>query len=334
MRRSPRRSRARRRGTRRRPPRRRRRRSRSPVGLSLVQPEHRGCRCAQTFTMKLHIDDPDARPRDPDAAIAIQRRPVDDVAQRLRRRRSTNGDLGGTLYVPNQIRALVAAARRSTATSRSRSGSPVPTCGPTIGINRPGVYPVEVQLVNTGVASGSFVTWLVAVDTSSPKPIDKKLSVAFVWPAVADPIAAARRHRRPEGRRRAEARRTARQDREPARAHRRASAARSCVGPETVEAWKRLGAARHQDRQPSFARVRARRDAIDDRGPARRPTSRSTSAALDAAGLGSYLPSEYATGTSALRVAFGANLADPAQSAFIDPVADERRRRQRSPRRC
>ena len=98
-----------------------------------------------------------------------------------------NGNLGDTLYVPNKIAvsSLRPDAKNNVSIAFGLSGSGVQ---PTIGINRPGVYPVEVELVNTGVASGSFVTWLVAVDTRSPQPIDKKLSVAFVLSAVADPM--------------------------------------------------------------------------------------------------------------------------------------------------
>ena len=70
--------------------------------------------------------------------------------------------------MPNQISvaSLPPDAHGDVSIAFGLSGSGV---RPTIGISRPGVYPVEVQLVNTGVASGSFVTWLVVVDTSAPE---------------------------------------------------------------------------------------------------------------------------------------------------------------------
>src|SRR5262249_17430114 len=57
---------------------------------------------------------------------------------------------------------------------------------PTIYVSQPGVYPVEVQLVNTGTATSSFVTWLVVVDDSAT--MEHPLSVAFVLTAVASPM--------------------------------------------------------------------------------------------------------------------------------------------------
>ena len=153
-----------------------------PSGVSLVsQDPWVGLR--QTFTMKLHLDSPTLAAR-PGAAIAItiyqsmtSRSSFDDVI--------ANGDLGGTFWVPNKIAvsSLLPDAKNNVSIAFGLSGSDT---RPTIGITRPGVYPVKVELVNTGIASGSFVTWLVAVDTRSP--FDKKLSVAFVLSAVADPM--------------------------------------------------------------------------------------------------------------------------------------------------
>ena len=45
-------------------------------------------------------------------------------------------------------------------TSRSYSGSPAPACSRRSASSRPGVYPVEVALTNTGQPARSFVTWL------------------------------------------------------------------------------------------------------------------------------------------------------------------------------
>ncbi|MDP9336068.1 MAG: DUF6049 family protein [Actinomycetota bacterium] len=286
---------------------------RLPVGLSLVS-QTTWVPLRQTFTMKLHIDDP-ALAASPGAAIAIRihqsttsRSGFDEVI--------ADQNLGGTLYVPNQISVASLHPDRHRDVS-IEFGLPGSGMRPTIAINRPGVYPVEVQLVNTGVASGSFVTWLVAVDARASKPIEEKLSVSFVWQAVADPITL------PDGTDDpnvvAEMKPGGRLDRI-ATLLARASGLRVslAIGPETAEAWKRLGR-RNPAVAASFARVRA---------AALRSTTQILpttyvpidAAALEAAGLGGYLTGEYAEGTNALRAALGASPPTSAQSAFIDPA--------------
>ena len=154
------------------------------TGVSLVS-QDTWVGLGKTFTMKLHLDNPTLA-ASPGAAIAVtvyqstaSRSGFDDVI--------ANGALGGTLYVPNKIfvSSLLPDAKNNVSITFGLDGS---DWRPRIGINRPGVYPVKVELVNTGAASGSFVTWLVAVDTSAPKAIDKKLSVAFVLASIADPM--------------------------------------------------------------------------------------------------------------------------------------------------
>jgi hypothetical protein len=285
-----------------------------PVGISLVS-QNTWVPLGQTFTMKLHIDNPTIAAR-PGAAIAIRihqsttsRSGFDDVI--------ANRNLGGTFYVPNQISAasLEPDAHGDVSIEFGLPGSGV---RPTIGITRPGVYPVEVQLVNTGVASGSFVTWLVVVDTRSGQPIDKRLSVAFVWPAVADPIAL------PDG---SDDPNVVAQMKPGGRldkiatllAHSPGLSVSLVIGPETAEAWKRLAA---RDRSgavaASFARLRAAANrSTTEVLPA--PYVPIDAAALEAAGLGGYLPTEYARGSRALRAVVGTNPSTEAQSAFVDP---------------
>ena len=287
-----------------------------PVGLSLVS-QSTWVPLRQTFTMKLHIDNPTLA-AEPNAAIAIRirqsttsRSGFDDVI--------ANRNLGGTLYEPNHISVASLHPDRHGDVSIvfGLSGSGI---RPTIFINRPGVYPVEVQLVNTGVASGSFVTWLVAVDAGAEKPIETKLAVSLVWQVVANPIAL------PDGsddpKVVAEIKPGGRLDRIATLLARSSGIRLSlAIGPETAEAWKRLGRG-NPAVAASFARVRA---------AARRTTSEILptpyvpidAAALEAAGLGSYLyggTGEYARGTSAVRSALGANPSTSAQSAFIDPA--------------
>jgi hypothetical protein len=284
-----------------------------PVGLSLVS-QTAWVPLRQTFTMKLHIDDP-ALAASPAAAIAIRirqsttsRSGFDDVI--------ANRNLGGTLYQPNQISvASLHPDRRGDVSIEF--GLPGSGIRPTIAINRPGVYPVEVQLVNTGVPSGSFVTWLVAVDTGASKPIEEKLSVSLIWQAIADPIAL------PDGTDDpsvvAEMKPGGRLDRI-ATLLARASGLRVslAVGPETAEAWKRLGR-RNPAVAASFARVRAAAlRSTTQILPA--PYVPIDAAALEAAGLGDYLTGEYAAGTRALRSALGASPRTSVQSSFIDPA--------------
>jgi len=282
-----------------------------PVGLSLVRqstwvPLH------GTFAMTLHIDDPALAAR-PNAAISIQVHPSttsrsgfdDAIADR---------NLGGNLYLLPQIRlsSLQPDQRGDVSIAFGLSNSDV---RPSIPLTRPGVYPLEVQLVNTGVASSSFVTWLVTVDTSSPNPIDKKLSVSLVWSVVANPI------RMPDGSDDpsvvAELRPGGRLDKIANLLAESSGVSLSLVvGPETMEAWHRL-AQRDAKIAKSFALVRAAAtQSTTEILPA--PYVPIDIAALDAAGLGSYLPNEYAIGSRALRAAFGTSPTTGAQSAFVD----------------
>ncbi len=168
---------------------------------------------------------------------------------------------------------------------------------PTVNITRPGVYPVVVQLVNTGVTSASFVTWLVVVDSRSAHPIDKKLSVAFVLQAVADPITLADGSDDPKVV--AQMKPGGRLDRIAALLSGASGIRLSLdIGPETAQAWKRL-AQTDPALAKSFAHLRA-------------AATRSTTevlpatyvpidaASLEAAGLGSYLSGsdgQYALGS-------------------------------------
>ena len=267
-----------------------------PSGVSLVQPEP-----WVALARDVHDAAAPRRPAlaaEPGAAIAITHPPVDDVAQRLRRRHRERGPRRHALRSPNQIPVVVAAPDARRQRRRSTFGLSGSDVRPTIGINRPGVYPVEVELVNTGVAVG------LVRDVArrrrhrrDRRRSTRSSSVAFVWQLVADPIDAARRRGRPDGRRADEARRPARPDRDAARPAPRASRSRSSSGPRRVEAWQRLARARPALARRVRARARGRRarrppkslpDAVraDRRGRrSTRPGSASTS------------PSEYAHGS-------------------------------------
>jgi hypothetical protein len=297
---------------------RRRRRLRSeaplPVGLSLVG-QSTWVGLHDTFTMRLHLDRP-ALAANPNAAILVKihqsvdsRSGFDDAI--------ANVNLGGTLYVPDQIRLSTLRKTRSNDVTITfgLSGSGV---RPTIGISRAGVYPVEVQLVNTGTATGSFVTWLVVVNTDAGRAIETPLAVAFVLAAVADPMVL------PNG---AADPRIVKEMSAGGRLDSVAAVLNSTtgfryslvLGPETAQAWKRLAASNARAAR-GFARVRA---------SALRPTTEMLpttyvpmdQASVIAAGLGQYLPGQYRAATAALRATLGPNPSPtPAQSAFIDPA--------------
>lgn len=284
-----------------------------PVGLSLVS-QSPWVTLGQTFTMTLHIDNPTLAAT-PGAAIALRvdqsvtsRSGFDDAIK--------NNDLGDTLSQPPTIPVA--------SLTRDDKGDVTLLFGlarnsrvqPRLGISHPGVYPVEVQLVNTGVASRRFVTWLVAVADSS-KPIDKPLSVAFVLQAVANPIGL------PDGtldpRIVAEMKPGGRLDQIATLLGKTAGFHLSLVvGPETAVAWKKQGA-HNKSIAAAFQRVRA--SALSTSTELLPTTYVPIDiAALDAAGLGNYLSGQFASGAAALRSAFGANPASTAQSAFIDPA--------------
>jgi hypothetical protein len=283
------------------------------TGVSLVsQSTWVGLR--ETFTMKLHLDNRTLAAK-PGAAIAItvyqsttSRSGFDNVIQ--------NSDLGGTFYVPNKIpvSSLSPDANDNVTIVFGLAGS---DARQTIGITRPGVYPVKVELVNTGAASGSFVTWLVAVDTRSEKPIDKPLGVAFVFQAIADPMTL------PDG---SDDPKVVAQLKPGGRLDKIANLLAQtkglrfslAMGPETAESWKRLGK-RDRKMASSFKAlsVVANRSTTEVLPSTYVPID---AAIIDEAGLGSHLGEQYDAGTSALRAAFGSNLTASAQSSFIDPA--------------
>jgi hypothetical protein len=289
-----------------------------PQGLSLVS-QNTWVGLRGTFTMRLRIEHP-ALAANPGAAIAVQihasvtsRSGFDDAI--------ANQNLGGTLYVPEQIRlaTLPRIGPNDVAVTYGLTGSDV---RPTIGISHPGVYPVEVQLVNTGTATKAFVTWLVVVDTGAARAIDKPLSVAFVLAAVADPMVLPNGADDPRVEKEMSA--GGRLDKVAALLGPASGFRYSLVlGPETAQAWRRFGA-RNARAGTGFARVRA---------SALRPSTEvlpTTFVPIDqsaviAAGLGQYLPGQYSAGSAALHTALGASPSPtPAQSAFIEaaPTSD------------
>ena len=242
-----------------------------------------------------------AAPRQPHARGPARRRdrdqrlPVGHLPQRVRRGHPTTATSAARSRARTRSRSRRFARRAAQRHGHVRA--PRLRRQPLLRISQPGVYPVEVQLVNTGVASGSFVTWLVAVDTSSPHPVERSSR----WRSSGSRRRtrhAARRLGRPRSCCPDEAGRAARQDRDAARARGRFPYS-LVVGPETAETWKRLAKTDHAY-AGGYARLRA---------AVARPTTEVLpapyvpidDAPLEAAGLGDNLPAQYTAGAAALR---------------------------------
>ena len=288
-----------------------------PPGLSLVSQTPAWVGLGDTFSMRLHLEKP-ALADNPNAAILVvihqsvdSRSGFDDAI--------ANENLGGTLYTPDPIRlsTLRRTPSNDVIVAFGLSGS---RTHPTIGISHPGVYPVEVQLVNTGTPTRRFVTWLVVVDTG--RTVDKPLSVAFVLAAVADPMVLPNGENDPRVEK--EMSLGGRLDKVAAVLSATPGFRYSLVlGPETAQAWRRV-AAKNPRAALGFARVRASalRPATEVLPTTYVPIDQ---ASVIAAGLGQYLPGQYSAATATLRAALRANPSPtPAQSAFIDaaPTGD------------
>ena len=288
-----------------------------PIGLSLVsQKTWVGLR--DVFTMRLHIETP-ALAANPNAAISVQthqsvtsRSGFDEAI--------ANQELGGTLSTAQiPLSSLQRTGSDDVEVTLGLSGSGV---RPTIYVSHPGVYPVEVQLVNTGKATRSFVTWLVVVDTDADRAIEKPLSVAFVLAAVANPMVL------PDGsddpRVVKEMSRGGRLDKVAAVLGLTNGFRYSLVlGPETAVAWKRL-AAKNARARVGFERVRtsALRTSTEVLPTTYVPIDQ---ASVIAAGLGQYLSGQYLAATAGVRNALGRNPSPgPTQTAFINaaPTSD------------
>jgi hypothetical protein len=288
----------------------------APVGLHLSY-QSPWVPVRGSFTMLLHVDNKKLAAA-PGAAIAIR------IYQSMTTRTDfdeaiTNHDLGGILDQPDRLPVA----------SLHRLGGPdgdlavnlgtAQGATPIIAVNRAGVYPVEVSLTNTGVATSSFVTWLVVVDTRGDKPIDKKLMVSWVWQLVADPatqpdgsidpgVAA---QMKPGGRLDRIATLVGESDNFPVSL---------VVGPETVATWSQL-AKKDATLAPGLARVRgAVQSASTDLLPVSYVPIDDT--ALEAAGLGGRLPEQFDLGARTLNNVLGASPLDRSLTAFVDPADD------------
>jgi hypothetical protein len=285
----------------------------APVGMHLVS-QTTWVQPREKFVMFLKIDDRKLA-ASPGAAIAIRihdradtRTGFDQVI--------ANRDLGGILDQPDRL---------PLASLPVLNGNVVVTLGlprsgvsPGISVSRPGAYPVEVSLTNTGSteATGSFVTWLVI---ASPNDIAKKLDVAWVWQLVADPTTLPDGTADPE---------VVQQMRPKGRLDRIATVLDAAggfpyslvVSPETVESWGDL-AQKDRTLAPGLARVRdaARRGTTEVLPVPYVPIDETV---FEAAGFGSRYREELLKGARSLADTLGVRPPDFPTSTFADPAND------------
>jgi Family of unknown function (DUF6049) len=284
-----------------------------PVGVHLVQQDP-WVRAGGEFTMLLGIDDRRLVGR-PDAALAIS------VHQRTRTRSSfdeviANGHPGSGLYtLPLIPVALLPDFGGNLVVTLGLAGS---HAGTTIGIADPGVYPVEVSLTNTGVATGSFITWLVVV-SNSERPVDEPLMVSSIWPVTAPPA------RLPDGSVDPavveQMSRGGRLDRIATLLRRTAGTPISLsVGPETMKTWSKV-AAENDGAAAGFDRVRnAARRTTTELLPT--PYVPADLPALEFNGFGDKVPDLLTQGNETMQDVVGAAPSDKSQTMFLDPADD------------
>ncbi|HET9730369.1 MAG TPA: hypothetical protein VFR41_13140, partial [Acidimicrobiia bacterium] len=268
------------------------------------------------FTMVLHLDDTTLANRK-GAAIGVRvhgstgTRTAFDAAM-------NNGDLGGIVSQPDAIPiATLPRDRRGNVTvTFGLSGSNV---RPTISVRRPGVFPIEVGIVNAGSPTGTFVTWLVTVDANAAQPVAEPLRVAWLWQLVSDPAT------QPSGADdpavTAELRTHGRLDRIAGLLSRASGVPISLlVGPETAESWARLARS-----DAHYATGYKRLRTAVRRGPnlvLPAPYVPVDATALEQAGLGDQLSKEYVRGNDTLTALFGADHVGTTRTAFLDPSDD------------
>jgi hypothetical protein len=288
----------------------------APVGMHLVS-QDTWIGLHKQFTMLLHIDDAQLE-ANPNAAIAVS--VYASATSRTAFDRVIAGQgLGGIL---DTNRIPLSSLPRFGGNVAVSFGLPGSNVQPSLAISRPGVYPVQVSLVDTGSATGSFVTWLVVVDTSTPHPVDEPLMVSAILPLTAPP--ATLPDGTPDPGVVSQMKPGGRLDRIAtllARATKGKAVPLSLVlSPETLETWSSF-AGKTPSLEAGFARVRAAaRNSSADVLPA--PYVPIDATALVAAGLGDHLSDEFVKGGKVLDQTLGVSPFDHPQTAFVEPADD------------
>lgn len=183
-----------------------------------------------------------------------------------------------------------------------------------VAVTDPGVYPIEVRVVDAGRDRTAFVTWMVVVDPDRSTDA-QPLRVSWIWPLVTGPVE--RGDRTEDASALAEMRRGGRLDRIAAVLARAGRFPLTVgLGPETLQSW--IDQARTKPalrRGASRVRSAARRASIQLLPEPYVPIDGPT---IEAEGLGSHVPDEYVAGSNAIEAAID-EIPDP-RTAFEDPV--------------
>ena len=259
----------------------------------------------------------DGDPQGLDVRVAVHR----SISSRGSFDRTVTGaDLGGTIdtvEVPVASLPSTGAARILTLGLQS----PAASGADRVPVQQPGVYPLEISLVDaSGARIDSFISHLVAVTPTAPgtPAIGEPLRVAWVWPMVAAPAFDEQRQADP-----AVVDQLAPEGRIGSIAGALPQSAGVPItlapGPETVQSWASLTRT-HPELGSGIAALRSA-TTVDQTLSA--PFVSLDTPSLEAAGLGTEIAPEYAAGADALNSTLGTRvdprtvLADPVDSASL-----------------
>ncbi|MGO9877333.1 MAG: DUF6049 family protein [Acidimicrobiia bacterium] len=212
------------------------------------------------------------------------------------------------LYFP--FSSLQLNAKHQFAVAFGLSGSSQPN---TVGIDLPGVYPVEVGLYGTKVEHSAFVTWMVVIDPAAEKSY-QPLRVSWIWQLQPDPFepptgadTSTLAAMRPGGRLDDIAKMLSLAGSFPLTLG---------IGPEMLATWNREATTHHALasglKQVRDAAARASNQLLPEPYvPIQGPT-------IEAEGLGSQLGQEYVAGSTLLADLTGRY--PDTNTAFVDPV--------------
>jgi hypothetical protein len=260
--------------------------------------------------MSLHLDNPELA-TNPDAAVEVTVH--SSVSSRTEFNRAVSGEeLGGTL---SRLTFPLAEAqlnpRDQFLVGFGLSGS---DAQPQVGIDSPGVYPVEVGVIGTEADHSPFVTWMVVIDEQTARS-SQPLRVSWIWQLGSPPLELPSGGFDPE--RLAPMKPGGRLD-ELAKLLARAGdfPLTLGVGPEMLQGW---ADAAHTDPalQTGVARVRRaiQQPAIQLLPEPYVPIAGPT---IEAEGLGGHLPDEYVEGSDTIDAVTG-EIPDP-RTALVDPI--------------
>lgn len=265
----------------------------------------------------LHLDDPAiAAADDPSIEITVHR----SVSSRSEFDRAVRGEElpGVRARLAYPLSSLGVNKRGNFGVAFGLSGSGAERA---VAVDEPGVYPVEVGVVDAGEDRTPFVTWMVVVDPDNTEGM-QPLRVSWIWQVLTNPVL------RADGSANAsslgEMQRGGRLDRIATLLTRARDFPLTVgIGPETIASWiaqsrtnpaLRRGAAR--------VRIAARRETIQLLPEPYVPIAGPT---IEAEHLGDHVPDEYVAGSNAIEAATG-EIPDP-RTAFEHPVDDPSVRR-------